>query len=467
MDGSSRPKARILIVDDEPAMLEACEETLRYHGYDVSLRDTPEGGIAAVREQTFDLMLLDLKMPDKDGLEVLEELRHIDEHLLKVMVTAFPTISTAVEAVKQGAFDYLPKPFSPDQLLITVDRALAQRRLATENEMLRRALKYRQGFDGIVARSAAMGKVMDLVQRLADSDSSILILGETGTGKELIARSIHINSNRSEAPFLPIDCGAMPDQLLESELFGHERGAFTGAFTRKTGLLEAAEGGTVFLDEIATLSVDLQVKLLRVIQERQLRRVGGTETLDIDIRLLSATNEDVEAAMAEGRFRQDLYYRLNVLTISLPALREREGDVPLLADHFVKELNQTAKRKVHGIAPEAMKAMQQYNWPGNVRQLHNAIEGAFYLTDAGLITLASLPDAITVQTATTGAAEVVATTLAAAKARFERDYLGGLLTTTQGNVSRAASLAGLHRTSFQRLLRKHDIQSDEYRPGDG
>ena len=220
------------------------------------MRDTPEGGIAALQDQTFDLMLLDLKMPGKDGLEVLEELRSIDENLVKVMVTAFPTISTAVEAVKQGAFDYLPKPFSPDQLLITVDRALAQKRLAAENEMLRRALKFRDGFDGIVARSPAMEKLMDLVQRLSDSDSSILILGETGTGKELIARSIHVNSKRADAPFLPIDCGAMPDQLLESELFGHERGAFTGAFTRRTGLLEAAQGGTVFLDEIATLGVD-------------------------------------------------------------------------------------------------------------------------------------------------------------------------------------------------------------------
>ena len=461
----SRPKARILIVDDEPAMLEACEETLRYHGYDVSLRDTPDGGIAAVREQTFDLMLLDLKMPDKDGLEVLEELRSIDANLVKIMVTAFPTISTAVEAVKQGAFDYLPKPFSPDQLLITVDRALAQKRLTTENEMLRRALKFRRGFDGIVARSAAMEKVMDLVQRLADSDSSILILGETGTGKELIARSIHDNSKRSDAPFLPIDCGAMPDQLLESELFGHERGAFTGAFTRKTGLLEAVQGGTVFLDEIATLSVELQVKLLRVIQERQLRRVGGTETLDIDMRLLSATNEDLDKAMAEGRFRQDLYYRLNVLTISLPPLRERAGDVPLLADHFVKELNEAATRKVDGIAPEAMKALVQYDWPGNVREIHNAIEGAFFLTDSGSITLASLPAAIATQAAVanTAGGDDGDTTLAAAKARFERDYLSGLLTATQGNVSRAAAQAGLHRTSFQRLLRKHDIQSEEYR----
>ena len=429
------------------------------------MSDTPDGGIAAVQEQTFDLMLLDLKMPGKDGLEVLEELRSIDENLVKVMVTAFPTISTAVEAVKQGAFDYLPKPFSPDQLLITVDRALAQKRLAAENEMLRRALKFRDGFDGIVARSPAMEKLMDLVQRLSDSDSSILILGETGTGKELIARSIHVNSKRADAPFLPIDCGAMPDQLLESELFGHERGAFTGAFTRKTGLLEAAQGGTVFLDEIATLSVDLQVKLLRVIQERQLRRVGGTEILDIDIRLLSPTNEDLDKAMAEGRFRQDLFYRLNVLTITLPALRERDGDVPLIADHFVKELNQTASRTVDDISPEAMQALMWYEWPGNVRELQNVIEGAFSLTESGPITMASLPSAIAAQaeSGTTLNGGDGDATLAAARNRFECDYLSGLLSSTQGNVSRAAARAGLHRTSFQRLLRKHNIQSDDFR----
>ena len=445
-------------------MLEACEETLRYHGYDVSLRDTPDGGIAAVREQTFDLMLLDLKMPDKDGLEVLEELRSIDQNLVKIMVTAFPTISTAVEAVQQGAFDYLPKPFSPDQLLITVDRALAQKRLTTENEMLRRALKFRRGFDGIVARSAAMEKVMDLVQRLADSDSSILILGETGTGKELIARSIHVNSKRSDAPFLPIDCGAMPDQLLESELFGHEREAFTGAFTRKTGLLEAIQGGTVFLDEITTLSVDLQVKLLRVIQERQLRRVGGTETLDIDMRLLSATNEDLDKAMAEGRFRQDLYYRLNVLTISLPALRLRDGDVSTSGRLLRQRVERGGNTEGGWHRSRGHASIGAYDWPGNVRELHNAIEGALSLTDSGLITLASLPAAITTQaTANAASGDDGDATLAAAKARFERDYLCGLLTATQGNVSRAAVQAGLHRTSFQRLLRKHDIQSEEYR----
>ena len=456
------PQARILIIDDETAMLEACEETLRYHGYDVSLRDTPDGGIAAVREQTFDLVLLDLKMPGKDGLEVLGDLSSIDEHLVKVMVTAFPTISTAVEAVKHGAFDYLPKPFSPDQLLITVERALAQKRLTEENQMLRRALKSRRGFEGIVARSPAMVKVMDLVERLGDSDSSVLILGETGTGKELIARSIHVNSKRADGPFQPIDCAAMPDQLLESELFGHERGAFTGAFTRKTGLLESAQGGTVFLDEIATLSVDLQVKLLRVLQEKELRRVGGGEILDIDIRLLSATNEDLDKAMADGRFRQDLYYRLNVVTITLPPLREREGDVALLADHFVKELNETGTKTVAGITPEAWNALRQYDWPGNVRELQNAIEGGFSLTESGPITLASLPVRIAQQTVVAAGGEVDGT-LAAAKAEFERDYLTGLLEQTGGNVSHASAKAGLHRTSFQRLLRKHRIRAEGFR----
>ena len=264
---------RILVIDDETAMLEACKETLSHHGYQVRVCDSAEGGIEAVRRQSFDVVLVDLRMPGKDGLEVLRELESIDGSLLKIMVTGFPTISTAVEAVKEGAFDYLPKPFSPDQLLITVERALGQRRLAEENSMLRRTLRARP-IEGIVARSPAMERVMDLVERLAEGDSSVVILGETGTGKELIARSLHANSRRSSAHFVPIDCGALPGQLLESELFGHERGAFTGAFTRKTGLLESAQGGTVFLDEIATLDIDLQAKLLRVLSGAQTATVG-------------------------------------------------------------------------------------------------------------------------------------------------------------------------------------------------
>ncbi len=279
-------KERILVIDDEPTLLEACEETLSYHGYDVHLTANARDGVESVRQETFDLVLVDLRMPDTDGLQILREIKSIDENLMMIMITGFPTIATAVEAVREGAFDYLPKPFSPDQLLIVVERALSQKRLTEENLRLRKTLGFRQGFEGMVGKSRAIEQVMDLVEKVAESDTSVVIEGETGTGKELIARSLHRNSPRRDGPFLPINCGALPEQLLESELFGHERGAFTGAHTRKPGLLETAEGGTVFLDEISALSSSLQVKLLRVLQERQVRRVGGQELIDIDMRVV-------------------------------------------------------------------------------------------------------------------------------------------------------------------------------------
>ena len=455
-------KGRILIVDDELAILEACEEALSYHGYDVQARAVPDDGIQLARERTFDIVLLDLKMPDKDGLQVLQELKSIDANLRIVMITAFPTISTAIEAMKEGAFDYLPKPFSPDQLILTVDRALSQKRLTEENVMLRRALRVRPGFDGIIARSSAMERVMDLVERLAEGDSSVLIEGETGTGKELIARSLHANSLRHSGPFLPIDCGALPEHLLESELFGHERGAFTGAHTRKPGLFEVAKGGTVFLDEIPTLGVDLQVKLLRVLQERVLRRVGGTESIDVDIRLISATNERLEDAIAAGRFRQDLYYRLNVVSVSLPPLRERREDIPLLADYFVQQFNERGHKTIDGISTEALNMLESYDWPGNVRELQNAIEGAFSLTDSGQLTSAALPAPLTAGEVADASPHL--SSFADAKRDFERLFVLETLERCKGNVSNAAAEAGLHRSSFQRLMRRHGIRSDSHRP---
>lgn len=343
-------KGCILVIDDEPAMLEACGETLSYHGYEVHLRNAPEEGIKALTEEAFDLVLIDLKMPGKDGLQTLRELKSIDQNIMAVMITAFPTISTAVEAVKEGAFDYLAKPFTPDQLLIVVQRALGQKRLAEENMLLRRTLKFRPGFEGIVARSQAMQRAMDLVEKIADSEASVVLEGETGSGKELMAQSLHRNSPRRDGAFLPIDCGTLPDQLLESELFGHERGSFTGAYTRKLGLLESAQGGTIFLDEISSLSLDLQAKLLRVLQERNLRRVGGREII-------------------------------------------------------------VEKKR-----------------------------GAPFSIDTRL-------------------------SFAQAKESFEQQYLAKLLKECGGNVSRAAAQAGVHRSSFQRLMKKRAVQSQEFRQG--
>ena len=442
-------------------MLEACEETLTHHGYDVTLCDRSEEGIAAAAQHPFDVILLDLKMPGKDGLETLREVHAIDSNVKKVMITAFPTISTAVEAVREGAFDYLPKPFSPDQLLITIERAIGQKRLSEENQRLRRALGLRPGFEGIIARSPAMMRVLDLVERLAESDSSVVIEGETGTGKELIARSLHGNSSRRDAAFLPIDCGALPDNLMENELFGHERGAFTGADSRKPGLLEAAQGGTVFLDEVANLSLDLQVKLLRALQERRVRRLGGQEEIEVDFRLISAANESLEEAMQAGRFRQDLFYRLSVVTLSLPPLRQREGDVVLLAEHFVARLNEAGPKQVVGLDKSTLDVLEQYAWPGNVRELHNAVESAHSLCRGQLIELVDLPGRILSGASTHESA--MSDDFVVARRQFERGYLETLLQRCAGNVSHAAQISGMHRSTLQRLLARNSLRSEDFR----
>jgi DNA-binding NtrC family response regulator len=459
-------KGRVLVIDDDPAMLDACAETLQYYGYDVLLREDPRLAVSAVQQDTFDLVLLDLKMPGMNGLDLLREIRSVDSKVLAVMITAFPTIATAVEAVREGAFDYLPKPFTPEQLLIVVDRAVAQKRLAEENFVLREALRFRPGFEGIVGKSHVMERVMDLVAKVADSDSSVVIEGETGTGKELIARSLHRNSPRQERPFLPVTCGTFPEQLLESELFGHERGAFTGAYTRKLGLLESAQGGTVFLDEISTLSLELQVKLLRVLQERQIRRVGGSGYMDIDIRVISATNEKLEEAVSDGRFRKDLYYRLNVITISLPPLRDRIPDIPLLVEHFLKVLKSAHDRQVSGVSREAVEILQAHDWPGNVRELQNVVERAFFLSEEDVIRPADFPAEMLHADSRQHSVDTRLPYLQSKQAYlepFEKDYLTELLREHRGNVSRASGRAGMHRSTFQRLMRKHGIRSQDYR----
>ena len=452
---------RILVIDDEHAMLEACDETLTHHGFDVTTHAVAAEGLECARRESFDVILLDLKMPQIDGLTALRHLEQIDTAAHKVMITAHPTISTAIDAVRAGAFDYLPKPFSPDQLLVTVERAIAQKRLAEENRRLRQALGSDVEVEGIVTCSAPMLGVIDLIKRLTDSEASVVIEGETGTGKELVARALHRNSPRADGPFLPIDCGALPDQLLESELFGYERGAFTGAHERRAGLLEAAHGGTVFLDEISNLGIDMQAKLLRALQERCVRRLGSQETIDIDFRVICAGNESLETAMAQQRFRQDLFFRLNVVTISLPPLREREGDVELLTDVFLQRLNDHGVRQVDGFTDRARLALSDYAWPGNIRELHNAVESAHSLCQGDAIDLADLPSRIRQDRVATPIDPTVS--LEEARDRLERDYLSRLLEGLGGNVSRAAEAAGIHRSTFQRLLQKHPIQASTFR----
>ena len=454
-------KGSILVIDDEQPMLEACNETLAHYGYDVSICAAAAEGLDRARDRAFDVILLDLKMPGMDGLTALNHLQQIDPEARKVMITAHPTISTAVDAVRAGAFDYLPKPFSPDQLLITVERAMAQKRLEEENQRLRQALGSDIEVDGIVTQSTSMLAVINLIKRLADSEPSVVIEGETGTGKELVARALHQTSMRAEGPFLPIDCGALPDQLLESELFGYERGAFTGAQTRRVGLFEAAHGGTVFLDEISNLGIDLQAKLLRALQERSVRRLGSQQAIDVDFRVICAVNENLEEAMKEGRFRQDLFFRLNVVTISLPPLRERDADVPLLADLFLARLNEAGPRAVKGFADSARQALGAYPWPGNVRELSNAVESAFSLCRGEVIEIDDLPPRLRDPN---GASKIdPAASLEQARDQFERDYVKRLLERYAGNVTRAATAADIHRSTFQRILQKHAILAEEFR----
>jgi DNA-binding NtrC family response regulator len=383
-----------------------------------------------------------------------------------VMLTGYASVESAVAAVKAGAFDYLPKQSSNDQLRLTVERALTKRRLELENVHLRDQLRGVFGFENIVGRSVALQQVLELVRKAARSDANILILGESGTGKELIARAIHANSPRAAQPFMPVDCASLPGNLLESELFGHEKGAFTGAVNAKQGLMEAADHGTLFLDELGELPLGLQAKLLRSLQEREIRRVGGTRQIEIDVRIVSATNRDLRGLVAAGRFREDLYYRVNVIDIALPPLRERAGDIELLAISFLRKYGEGPQATVKGFEPEAVIALETYTWPGNIRELQNVIERACALAEGEMITLAELPPHLRTparQTAESPTAEPAdQLTLKEMKERWiaqlESAYVSDLLKQEGGNVSEVARRAGVDRKTIHRLLNKHGIR---------
>jgi len=464
---------RILIVDDEPDMLENCSRILSRQGYSCLTAESGRAALALLEHEHPDLLLTDLKMPDVDGMTLLRHVHEMDPALPVIVVTGFATFESAVAAVKEGAFDYLPKDFSVDQLRVAVERALRHRGLQVENRNLRQQLQRTLGLENIVGRSPAMTQVFELVKKAARSEANILILGESGTGKELIARAIHANSPRAGQPFVPVDCASLPEQLLESELFGHEKGSFTGAIRSKAGLEETAHRGTLFLDEIAELPAALQVKLLRVLQERQIRRVGGTSLVDVDVRVVSATNRDLLEAIAKGQFREELYYRVNVVAIQLPPLRERAGDVRLLAHTFLKRFGQS---RVTAIDDAAAEALDRYTWPGNVRELQNVIERACALAEGHVVTIRDLPDhvrqpasrkaAVPADLAAAAHGTAVAggdLTLKDAKERWlqvlEVSYLRDLLARHDGNVSSAAKAAGIDRKTFHRLINKYDLRA--------
>jgi two-component system, NtrC family, response regulator HydG len=466
--GLSEP--RILIVDDEPDMVDNCARILRRAGHRCLTSIDPHRALSLLESERPDLLITDLKMPEIDGLTLLRRAHELDRALPVIVITAFATIESAVAAVKEGAFDYLPKTFSVDQLTLVVERALRQRRLTQENQNLKAQLQATFALENVVGRSPAMAQVFELVKKAARSEANILVLGESGTGKELIARAVHANSPRAAQAFVPVDCASLPEPLLESELFGHEKGAFTGAVRTKPGLMEVASGGTLFLDEIGELPVGLQVKLLRALQERQIRRVGGTNLIDVDVRVVSATNRDLREAAVNGTFRGELYYRVNVIEIRLPPLRQRAGDVRLLAHAFLKRYGQG---RVHALDDDALAALEAYGWPGNVRELQNIIERGCALAEGDTLCRRDLPDHVLaggLRPAGGTAAPAVEAHLAGttelglkdAKDRWmavlEASYLRELLDRHQGNISAAAKAAGIDRKTFHRLVNKHQIR---------
>ncbi len=465
---------KVLVVDDEPDMVENCARILRRAGYECLTATDPARALALVESGRPDLVLTDLKMPGIDGMEVLRRTRELDPALPVILVTAFATIESAVEAIKAGAFDYLPKNFSVEQLRVAVERGLRHRRLEKENLNLREQLQGALGFENILGRSPAMARVFELVKKAARSEANILVIGESGTGKELIARAVHANSPRAAQPFVPVDCASLPEPLLESELFGHEKGAFTGAVKGKRGLMEVADRGTLFLDEIGELPLALQVKLLRALQERQLRRVGGTSVIDVDVRVVSATNRDLREAVKQGQFREELYYRVNVIEIHLPPLRERAGDVRLLAHAFLRRYGGA---RVTGVDEDALEALDAYAWPGNVRELQNVVERACALADGARVTRGDLPGhvreggglrtaaartAVPAASLEAGIASGEELPLKEAKEKWmqvlEASYLRQLLERHGGNVSAAAKAAGIDRKTFHRLINKYQIR---------
>jgi DNA-binding NtrC family response regulator len=447
-------KARILIIDDE----ESPRESLRFilkDRYELTLKESGTAGIEAVRtEGAFDVVLLDMKMPDLSGLDVLRQIQDIAPMTPVVMITAITDAKPAVEAMKLGAYDYLNKPFDVDEIRLVVERILRERSLQAEVGRLRSQVQGDGKFDSMVGNGAAMQKIYTLIQRLKDTETTVLITGETGTGKELVARALHFSSARKEGPFVPVHCAAIPGELLESELFGHEKGSFTGALQRRIGMFEAATGGTLFLDEIGEMPHGTQSKLLRAIQEREIRRVGGQETININVRLVCATNRNLELEVKRGGFREDLYYRINVVPICLPSLRERREDIPLLVVHFTERFAKELNRPVPQFTPQAMDVLVNYPWPGNVRELEHAIERLLVTSDSDRIGVENLPFVISQAEAATTA--VATTRLAAAVAPPPRADLGEKLGFSDGRLDLPKLTEDLERRAIEEALRLSD-----------
>jgi two-component system response regulator PilR (NtrC family) len=460
----STAKPRILVVDDEPSMREMLRIVLRRDGYDVVVAENGREAVNRLQAEPFDLLLSDIRMPDLSGVDVLRAAKEINRDIVAFMMTAFASTDSAVEAMRLGALDYFTKPFSMDELRLKIRQHLETRQLKQENLLLKRALNTRHEFSSILGRSDAMQAVFATIQTVANTNSTVLITGESGTGKELIARAIHFNSLRRDRPFVAVNCGAVPETLLESELFGHVRGAFTDAHTNKKGLIETAEGGTILLDEIGEMAPLMQVKLLRVLQDRRFRRLGGTDEVQADIRIIAATNRDLQKMVAEGSFREDLYYRLNVLSIPVPPLRDREEDIPLIAEHFLHQYSAQMGKRVRTISAEAMELLQHHSWRGNVRELQNAIERAVALERTESILPESLPDDVRLKRGSLAPPAAALPDLGqgfdleARGEEFYRHYIALALERADGVQVKAAELLGMSFRSFRYYVKKYNLK---------
>jgi two-component system response regulator HydG len=445
----------LVIIDDERSVREACREVAQSLGFNAFVADSAEHGYRMIENHSADAVLLDLKLPGADGLQALEEIKARRPDAVVIVVTGYATVQSAVQAMKSGAYDYVTKPFSLEELRLLLDRVAGHLRLKTENRMLREKIKSKQGFGSIIGRAPEMEKLYRIIAKAAQSSHPVLILGESGTGKELVARSIHYSGPFRDKPFIPVDCGSLVPTLIESELFGYVKGAFTGAQQSKDGLLAIAEGGTVFLDEIGELPVDLQAKLLRAIQEKEIRPVGSTKHVPINVRILAATNRDLEQAVAQGSFRRDLYFRLNVLSLRIPPLRDRRQDIPVLVEHFLERLNRSADQP-HAITDAAMKAMLAYDWPGNVRQLENCLERACALSTGPELQVADLPSAITEVSRSAEGTPIGSKILPMVE--VERQTILSAIHQLNGDKLLAARLLGIGKTTLYRKLKEYASQ---------
>ncbi len=452
-----KEKYSILVVDDDPAHRIMLHSLLKGWGYEISEAKDGSEAIAIIHEQPFDLILMDIRMIKVSGLQALIEIKSFNPSIPVIMMTAYSSVETAVEALKNGAYDYLIKPLDFNELRLSIDRAMDHKKLRDENTLLKQSLGNRFDRRNIIGRSPVMIKLMETVAQVAPSEANILITGESGTGKEMIAGTIHYNSTKKEGPFIKVNCAAITETLLESELFGHEKGAFTGAYKKKEGLFQQAHGGSIFLDEISEMSLSMQVKLLRVLQEREITRVGGEEVIAIDVRVIAATNKDLLKEISSGRFRNDLYYRLNVVTLNTPPLTDRKEDIPLLAQHFLKKFSRANHKKIKGFTPQAMDRLIKYDWPGNVRELMNAVERGVVLSTADYIDLDALPIISDGTPADSNLSHEVDIHSNTSLDEVERKTILKTLDLTKGNKSKAARLLGITRRTLHKKLKAYGL----------